>query len=243
MKRKLRDALVDFFQPYANASQLFKMLLMRCSPLLIGGAVRSYLEAGGMYLRNEPPRDFDFVIRKICIAEFEKIIKKIPFEKNRFGGYKVFVDDFIFDIWKLETTWAFRHGQLKTKRANLYRSVFLNIDSIVYDLMDDKFYNNIYFHAKKTNTLDVVFQPNPCVELNLLRALCFKRKYHMRISKKLRNLFLESINENPKLVDDMYKLQMDHYGVAKLSLDDIKREVNSINHELLRFDRAICVTH
>lgn len=39
--------------------------------------------------------------------------------------------------------------------------------------------------------------------------------------------------ENKKLIDDMYRLQRDHYGFVKLSLDDITHEINSINNELL----------
>lgn len=50
------------------------------------------------------------------------------------------------------------------------------MDSIIYDMSNDRWLDEIYKEAKDSKILDVVLEDNPHLELNILRAIIFKRK-------------------------------------------------------------------
>lgn len=86
-----------------------------------------------MYLR-----DIDIVLDTDRKEEYKRFIESYSPEKNRFGGYKIQCQDLIVDIWLLNQTWAYSTNKIQCQKqdypSKLPQTVFLNMDSIVYDL-------------------------------------------------------------------------------------------------------------
>lgn len=195
--------------------------------LFFGGSIRDIC----LSPNNPPfPRDFDIAINFKNKNKFETIINKYENRKNRFGGYKFRVANVEFDVWDLEKTWAFNNTDLKASEENLAKSVYLNIDGIVYNYNNFKVYDDLFKNSIKNRKLDVNLEINPQVELNLLRALVFKEKYEedyqLSFSNKLKKIFKKHLSN--ELVDSLYHLQDTHYKKIYLSKEKIKHELQRI---------------
>ena len=191
-------------------------ILSYANVYLFGGAVRNYLDDD-----FENVRDLDFVIDfKNNNYSLEKILtKNTKFKKNIFGGYKILSNNICIDMWEMKDTWAFKENKICVSVHNLTKTVFLNIDGIIYSMNDRDYINNCnqkYFDIRKKNILDTVLEKNPCVELNLLRALVFGKKYDMEFSSNLKNIFKKYSNSET-FIDYLTHLQHKHYGKQVLS--------------------------
>ena len=85
------------------------------------------------------------------ILQKKRELKMLLFyKKNRFEGYKLFLSNLEFDVWEIEKTWAFKERKLPCCESEyierLHETVFLNIDSTVYSLNNDKLYDLQFSH-------------------------------------------------------------------------------------------------
>lgn len=198
--------------------------------LFFGGSIRDIC----LFPDNPPlPRDFDIAIKFKDKSQFELITSKYNYKKNRFGGFKFKVADIEFDVWDLKNTWAFNNTNLQASEENLARSVYLNIDGIVYNFNKSKIYDELFRTSIKACKLDVNLEENPQVELNLLRALVFKDKYKdeykLNFSNNLKKIFKKYLeDESVELIDNLYNLQYTHYKKDYLSKEKIKKELQLI---------------
>lgn len=78
------------------------------------------------------------------------------------------------------------------------------------------------YNKIQNKILDILYDSIPCIELNLLRALVFKKKYSLNLSLTLRNKFVEYIGNN------LLKIQEAHYHTKIFSSDDIEADLNKI---------------
>ena len=202
--------------------------LMKCYELyLFGGGVRDFLNNELNYFR-----DLDFVIKSkdnvdINIEDF--IPKNIKFKKNRFNGYKIYFDNCIIDIWDIKNTWAFKNNKLDNSVENLLKSVYLNIDSLLYSLNENKYINNCDRTYKNITQLDIVYNETPYENLNLLRALIYRKKYALTFSKQLKEKLHKQIsNTNNDIIKEFMNLQKEHYNKYLLNESELKKEINYI---------------
>ena len=223
---------IDFnklINEYPNVKSLINQLENYGELFLFGGAIREYNDTKF----SKIPRDFDIVInKKDKNLNLDNILKKFSYKKNRFNGYKLKIDSLEFDIWELENTWAFKENKVKCLQGEyskkLQETVFLNIDSLVYNLNTQELYDDKYMDAMKKKELDVVLEENPFKELNLIRALIFKRKYNMSLSKQLKSIFKDYVRSNDNYINSLYEIQFKHYNEYKLDKNTIEKEINSI---------------
>ena len=206
----------------------FIMNLMNYYDLyLFGGGVRDLLNNS-----LDSVRDLDFVIKSRNDEEIDLesyIPNHINFKKNRFKGYKIFFDNFIIDIWDINNTWAFKYNILESSVENLLDSVYLNIDSLLYYLNEDKYINNCDKTYKKIKQLDIVLKETPCEKLNLLRALVYKNKYSLKMSNKLKKQFYKYINiNNENLINEFMRLQKEHYNNYIYTKQELMHELVSL---------------
>lgn len=198
--------------------------------MFFGGSVRDIC----LFPDNPPPpRDFDIAINFKNKNEFELIKRKYINKQNRFGGFKFNVGNIEFDVWDLENTWAFKNTQLKASEENLARSVYLNIDGIVYNFNKSKVYDELFRMSIEACKLDVNLEENPQVKLNLLRALVFKDKYKkefkLKFSNNLKVIFRRYLeDESTELVNSLYDLQNKHYRKDYFSKETLEYELQHI---------------
>lgn len=225
-----RDKFLGIISQYSEAKSLLETLENNGDLFLFGGAVREYFD--NEY--NRMPRDFDLVFqKKDKNIDLDKIMKNFTYTKNRFNGYKIHFDNLEFDVWNLEDTWAFKEKKMDTNNLdyseNLQNTVFLNIDSIVYNLTKEKLYGDEYFKAMNNRELDIVLDETPFIELNLLRALVFKQKYNMKFSDNLNHKFYDFFESQKKVaINNLYQVQMKHYKREIFTKDELREELKLI---------------
>ncbi|URZ08957.1 hypothetical protein [Clostridium felsineum] len=225
------DFYKDFYKlinQYPNASKLISILEHHGDILVFGGAVRDYNDNGFKSM----PRDFDIVINSDNNYDLEILLKEFSYKKNRFDGYKIIVDSLEFDVWEIKNTWAFRENKVRCSPNEyinkLQYTVFLNIDSIVYNLTKQELYDKEYENAMKNKVLDVVLDENPYMELNMLRAILFKQKYDMKFSKKLTSLFKNALYKDEDYLEKLYNSQFGHYYTCKIDKYNLQKQINNI---------------
>ena len=199
--------------------------------LFFGGSIRDIC----IFPNNPPsPRDFDIAIKFKNKEKFESIKNNYEYRKNRFGGYKFKISNVEFDIWNIENTWAFNHTDLKVSEENLAKSVYLNIDGIVFNFNKSIVYDESFDDSIKHSKIDIILEDNPQVELNLLRALVFKEKYkeelNLSFSNRLKNIFRKYLEDREfDFIDYLYEIQSSHYKNEYFSKEDIKSELQHIS--------------
>ncbi|PCD06329.1 hypothetical protein CMV16_19360 [Peribacillus simplex] len=223
----IKDNLICLLKEQSETLEFVEKLAETGELLFFGGAVRD------VYIKNEQkifPRDFDIAIKFKNERKFYQLIEEYEFKKNRFGGYKFKISGIDFDIWDLNNTWAFKNTDLVASEENLARSVFLNIDGIVYNFNTGCLHAELLKETLKRSELDISLEENPHVELNLLRALVFKRKYNLDLSNKLKTVFkfYKERSNKDNLINNLFEVQLSHYKAEKLSRDELEKELHYI---------------
>lgn len=227
MNKDFEERIRDIFSKY-SIGQLLDDILASGETLLIGGVLREYKENK----LEELPRDFDIVVN----STQDKLIKSIsPYNphRNRFGGYKISYNNLIIDVWCLQDTWAYKKKLVKCRlneySLRLQDTVFLNIDSIVYNLTQDIWYDERYQEAMRTKVLDVVLKENPQIPLNIVRSIIYSKKYSMQISVNLRDIILKYISNTPNFLQQLLEIQIAHYNSIVLNESVLEHEINRIS--------------
>lgn len=227
MSKTLVKSLYSKLKTNKDSYNFIKYLMNYYELYLFGGGVRDFLNNDLDYFR-----DLDFVIKspnddEINIEKF--IPKNIQFKKNRFNGYKIYFENCIIDIWDIKNTWAFKNNKLDTSVENLLNSVYLNIDSLLYYLNENKYINDCDKKYKNIKQLDILYNITPYENLNLLRAIIYKKKYSLKLSNKLKKALYNYIQNNSNAFDEFMNLQKEHYNYYILSEQDLKSELNCLN--------------
>lgn len=227
-EKNIKNQLIYFLGTDSNALKFIEELSNLGDLLFFGGSIRDICLSDGLPLM---PRDFDIAInfREADQSYIEVLMKQYDHRKNRFGGYKVKISNIEFDIWALENTWAFKNTDLLPSEENLAKSVYLNIDGIVFNFNKSRLHDEVFRNSIINSKIDITLEENPQIELNLLRAIVFRDKYKLKFSNKLKEVFKGYLDEEPdSLIENLYELQNSHYKNVYLSKDRIKRELQYI---------------
>lgn len=175
-KAIIKDNL-NKLQEDGDIKQFLDTLSSRGKVLLFGGAIRDWL------LGNNP-KDIDFVVD--CPDAALKFLDKYKAEKNRFGGYKLYLKGTKIDLWALETTWAFKNDKtLLPTLPTITRTAFLTLDAIAYSTDSGEIYENGFEKTLESRVLDIMYEPNPFPYLCVSKSLCAMVKYDLNPSEKL----------------------------------------------------------
>lgn len=226
MYNNLRIEIEEYLKKYPPALWLYEMLIQAGDVYVMGGLLREYKDKDKIVELRDADFTIDIKNRKV----WDELLRRVPHKRNHFGGYKFLCSGFIIDIWDVKKTWAFEKQVIKVENNNYFeylsKSVFLNLDAIIYDLTNDKWNDLIYQNAVKNGELEIVLRENPFKELNILRAMVLREKYNMRYSEELAKMILDCSAEDTFLKDIM-EIQEGRYGYIILSKEKIKQEVEN----------------
>lgn len=76
--------------------------------------------------------------------------------------------------------------------------------------------------------INIVLNDNPQKELNLLRALVFKKKYNFDFSVELKAEYKKLISLNQDFYEKLYELQFSHYKSEYFTRADVIKELQHI---------------
>jgi tRNA nucleotidyltransferase/poly(A) polymerase len=217
---RIREKFYDLLTTRLNASKMIRTIEHQADIYLFGGCLRDFL-------RNQfrtVPRDFDLVISSD--TDVETFLKQVDciYRKNKFGGYKIKVDDLNFDVWTINETWAFKTQKVELQNAkDLVKTVFLNVDGLLYDLKNCTFYDDLYRKAISDRTLDIILKDNPHPELNIARAYRLKHDYNLNFSDELQaycNNWISQYDSRKKVKDTLKKIEHKRYKTNQVNWDD-----------------------
>lgn len=226
--KSLETIIIDYLENYPPSLELFQRLKQAGNLYLIGGVLREYRDKGAI----QDLRDIDIIIDISRRSIWEGILETYRPKRNNFGGYKLVCSALIVDIWPLEETWAYREGHVVCRPEeyvmNLPKTVFLNLDAIVYDFNGDIWYDEKYLDAMNRRVIDVVLEKNPRILLNILRAMVLKKRYGMRFSDGLRKILREQMEQESDLAGKLLEIQEKRYRKEILSGEEIEKELEGL---------------
>ena len=225
MSKDLYDKIYETLENADFPIKFFKYLEKNYTVIVFGGCVRDFL-----FFRGDVRfRDLDYVI---CGMENnEKLIDLVneSFEAqeihvNQFGGVKIVEKDISIDCWRLEDTYAFRKGKIQSIDVeHLLDTPMLNIDKYAYILNTKEYLNECNVHEfPKEIRFNLYIED--ILELNLIRALIYSKKYGIKLSKPVREKIKMVYNDETRR-KKIYQCQIDHYKTCIIDLDKISQEI------------------
>lgn len=100
-------------------------------------------------------------------------------QRNKFGGFRLYVSGWPIDIWSARETWAIRQGLVEyTSIESLTKTTILNWDAILMNWQTRKFIcQETYLNTLKERQMDIVLRQNPNplgAAVRVFRHLCSK---------------------------------------------------------------------
>ena len=222
-----KKIIETYLQQYPITFDFYHKMLNVGDIYIMGGTARE--------LKNKKSiktiKDIDFCIYIKDQIEFEKIISEYNYRRNAYDGYKILDLESLLDIWDVRNTWGFKNGLVKVNNDDYFEklvdTVFLNIDALVYDVLNDRWNDHVYNSAMENKKLDIVLNNNPFVKLNILRAIIFKKQYGMQYSDELRDLILHYSHQSDFL-NSLMQIQSKRYKNNKISVCELQEEIKKI---------------
>lgn len=204
--------------------EFFKYLENKYRVVLFGGSVRDYL----IFKGKCRIRDLDFVIEglensNILKELIEEYFGTIEWNYNQFGGVKIKANSVTLDCWRLEDTYAFRKGKVKMSVEQLLDTPMLNIDRYAYDMSIMRYVSDCNMDVFP-NEVDFNLYVDELLELNLIRALVYSKKYNLKLSSTIKRKIKEVLSDEIRK-KKMYEIQQYHYKEEKIDLDKINQEI------------------
>lgn len=210
-ERELYRYICDVIRSSGVSVSSFENLVGRYEVVLFGGSVRDYV-----YDKEKCKiRDLDFVFdgfesRECLYSALKGVFGEENFGFNQFGGIKSKKNGLVLDCWRLEDTYAYKKRMIQPTIDNLLQTVFLNIDQYAYNISRNEYVGECNLR-KFPEQLDIVLYIEECMELNLVRAMVYSRKYRLPLSKRLQSMIRETLAVKGKR-DDLDRIQLRHFG-------------------------------
>lgn len=226
------DYLADRFPKFAK--QIINVLLEEKNDVfLFSGVIRDYF----LYKdtkSNFNVRDIDIVVSDIdkFHSTFKNIVK---YNKNSFGGLKLYFNDINIDVWQANSTWGLNRVLQKDKNSSniiniLPKTVFFNCSSILFDFQNKKFIendDNSFQFFIKNRVLDIVLEDNPLPELCVLNTIYYTKKYDLKISSKLECYVKDKFSKIE--MDRFIKIQIKHFNKLIFEKNELENEVRKLS--------------
>lgn len=142
---------------------------------LFGGVLRDLALSG----RKGFTSDIDIVVDDDDWMHLVKYLRSRGVTQNRFGGFRLKVNEWPIDIWTARETWAVREGLVEYHGIeSLTETTILNWDAILLNWRTKRIIcNPDYFRQIRGRVMDVVLtkNPNPLgAAVRAFRHLCLK---------------------------------------------------------------------
>jgi len=217
MKLEASKGFYKFIKNNPNVGHFIDELQNYGELIIIGGALRDFSF-------NRTPRDLDIMVSS-NVTDFDDLMKNYDYRKNRFGGYKVSINDTELDIWSIQNNWAFKNQYYDASFKNVTKGSFFNIDAIAFNLNTGDIDAEIFIETIKNRVLDInldsnYIADNPNPEKNIVRALRLRKTWKLEFSRNVQDYCQKWIESTENPLDVLYSIEKRHYGNNVLNLKD-----------------------
>jgi hypothetical protein len=202
---------------------------------LFGGTLRDLMVFGP----SVAPRDVDVVVSGARIASLARSLGDRIRRETRFGGLHLEAGGWLFDVWPLSDTWAFRYGGVAFRGAwDLPKTTFLTVEAVAVDLAvrpgsARRVYANGFFEALSSKTIEINFEENPFPELCVVRSLVTAARLRFAIGPRLARYIVHHASRVP--TEQLIDVQRSHYGCVKCHEDEMQSWITAIRDQVERF--------
>jgi len=204
LKKRVRRFFECVPEERRTVSKVLRDLENVADVYVFGGLMRDLT----LYGIDDFNSDVDLVVKPYDLVEFKNILEAYGFSQNKFGGYRLQSQRWLFDVWEFKNTWAFQENHvLPHSKRSLIETTFFNWDAILYDcksnqiICDDK-----YLDALSHRNLDINLRENPNRIGSLIRALKFIVRDGANTGRDLTRFIVEMLSE----MDDYSLLENEH---------------------------------
>lgn len=135
----LRKRVVRFVDKELSVLPAFQELSRTAKsfgPMVIFGGLIRDLALG---LARDFSSDVDVVLKGMPVDVLERHLAPYAATRNAFGGFRVQLGRWVFDLWTFETTWAFTKGHVEGQElTDLLRTTFFNWDAALFDISSEQ---------------------------------------------------------------------------------------------------------
>jgi hypothetical protein len=207
------------------------------SVFMVGGFLRDLMLHG----MSAVPRDIDLVFNGASAEKVEYLFWNYKERKNRFGGMRLKLNKYPFDVWSLADTWAFRNKKVERVAISTFpQTTFLNVDAIAFKWggnSEDQIFSNGFFESIVSRTIEINLEENPFPETCVVRSLMMASMLHFSIGPRLA-AYISRYSRRASL-HELQRIQKEHYGYIGLDGEDLRCYFKAINAQLHRSKNAV----
>lgn len=212
--------LLEFFTVLRN---------LQWRSVIFGGTLRDLMTYGSA----QQPRDVDIVVDVPAADTVAQALRSYVTKRNRFGGLHLSVGGWPIDVWPLSSTWAFRVAGFQTPTFDqLPQTTFLNVEAVAVELWPEgkgqarRIYENVFFQALRSKTIDINFEENPFPELCVIRSLITGARLDFSLAPRLSHYV--RVHGKALSEKDLERIQVEHYGKVRTLGSVMKSWVDTI---------------
>jgi len=190
---------------------------------IFSGVIRNF------FLKAREFRDIDIVLTDV--VDIQKIFCDYEIKRNSFGGYKIFKENEVIDLWYVGNTWGLKFQKHLDFNLDLDRFIpgtsFFNFSSIVFSFNEQRFYcTNHFVRFLQQKKIDIVFEPNANYALCILNTIYYSDKFRLGVAEKLKKhiRYLHKF----KTFKEYEAVQLKHFGTVLYSNEEVERKIYSM---------------
>ena len=223
LRRRVSRLLADDADWKSPRNRLLERIAKLQEPAyLFGGTVRDIMLRTPYYAF----RDIDVVVRGTTKhrlrAEFDDHLVR----ETRFGGLHLDAKGWLFDVWPMEETWAFREYPhlVAADPESLPRTTFMTIEAVLVLLNGDRgrpreVHEYGFFESLATKTIELNFEHTPYPSLNIVRSLLTSRRLKFSIGPRLAEFICRLVLRSD--LSELCAVQRNHYGRVIVSEEEL----------------------
>lgn len=189
------------------------------------------------------PRDIDVVVGYTTNEDLTMTLMDRLTRRTRFGGLHLNSGGWLFDVWPLQETWAFREGHVTCQGfSDLPKTTFLDVEAVAVELNPKRgtarrVYTNGFFEAISSRTIDINLEENPCPELCVVRSLITAAKLGFALGPRLARYV--AYHGKKASMEELVEFQQSHYGHVYCCRDELSVWIKSIEQQARHSKRLV----
>ncbi|HEV8607098.1 MAG TPA: hypothetical protein VGQ99_17290 [Tepidisphaeraceae bacterium] len=221
---RLHAALEEYFAP-ANHDQISRDTVLRLldrpgwTAYLVGGTLRDIMAPQ----RFGEPRDIDIVVDGASNEDLAAVLRPYLNRRTRFGGLHLRHEGWLFDVWALAETWAFKFLKISEPSIERFpRTTFLDLEGVAAELFAPagkrRLCTNGFFKAMTARNIEINLVENPYPKLCVIRSLITAAKMSFTIGPRLAAYLLRTGAEITQ--EQLQTLQLSHYDLVRIHWEE-----------------------
>lgn len=215
-KKRIRRFFEEPLPERRAVSKFIEEVSVCADVFVFGGALRDISLLGAPRFNS----DVDTVVQIHDHDAFGNILDRFDALQNKFGGHRVRLGRWNFDVWEVARTWAFSAGEVESRsHLSLLETTFFNWDAILYDWRTGSLHHKQdYFSELSTKYLELVLEANPNTVGALVRTLrTVSLLDEIRTGPKLTNFVKNGLAEISN--DEILTYEEKSFSIKRLSSD------------------------